>query len=97
MILVKATIKRLRKFRGIFKVSRISCLYIDVPTLLRWLVLMIPIMHASCEDDKKCTFAYIFMMNEGAVSWKSVKQTLTTSSIVKAEYVACYEATCHAI
>ena len=37
------------------------------------------------------------MMTRGAVSWKSVKQTLTTSSIVEAEYVACYEACCHAI
>ena len=48
-------------------------------------------------DDKKYTFGYIFMMAEGAVSWKSVKQTLTTSSTIKAEYVAYYEATCHVI
>ena len=37
------------------------------------------------------------MMAEGVVSWKSVKQTLTVSSTMKAEYVACYEATCHVI
>ena len=37
------------------------------------------------------------MMVEGVVSWKSVKQTLTASSTTKAEYVECYEATCHAI
>ena len=37
------------------------------------------------------------MMTEDVVSWKSVKQTLTTSSTIEAEYVACYEATCHAI
>ena len=37
------------------------------------------------------------MMDEGAVSWKSVKKTLTTSSTIEVEYVACYEATCHAI
>ena len=48
-------------------------------------------------NDKKSTFGYIFMMAEGTVSWKSVKQTLTTSSTMEAEYVACYEATCHAI
>ena len=36
-------------------------------------------------------------MVEGAVSWKSVKQTLTASSIMEVEYVACYEATSHAI
>ena len=53
--------------------------------------------YASCVDDKKSTSGYIFMMNEGAVSWKSVKQTLTTSSTMEAEYIVCYEATCHAI
>ena len=36
-------------------------------------------------------------MVEGVVLWKSVKQTLTVSSTMEAEYVACYEATCHAI
>ena len=47
--------------------------------------------YAGCVDDKKCTSGYIFMMVEGVVSWKSVKQTLTTSSTMEAEYVACYE------
>ena len=53
--------------------------------------------YVGCVDDKKSTFGYIFMMVEGAVSWKSVKQTLTTFSTLEVEYVACYEATCHAI
>ncbi|RVW38120.1 Retrovirus-related Pol polyprotein from transposon TNT 1-94 [Vitis vinifera] len=48
-------------------------------------------------DDKKSTTGYIFMMAGGAVSWKSVKQTLTASSTMEAEYVACYEACCHAM
>ena len=50
-----------------------------------------------CIDDKKSTTGYIFMMAGGAISWKSVKQTLTASSTMKAKYVACYEACCHAI
>ena len=29
--------------------------------------------------------------------WGCVKQTITTSSTMKAKYVACYEATCHVI
>ena len=29
--------------------------------------------YADCMDDKKSNFGYIFMMAEGAVSWKSVK------------------------
>ena len=53
--------------------------------------------YASYMDDKKSTSGYIFMMVEGVVSWKSVKQTLTTSSTMEAEYVACCEATCHVI
>ena len=53
--------------------------------------------YAGCVDDKKSTSSYIFMMSEGVVSWKSVKQTLTASSTMEAGYVACYEATCHAI
>ena len=51
----------------------------------------------SCVDDKKSTSGYIFMMAEGVVLWKSVKRTLTISSTMEAEYVVCYEATCHAI
>ena len=52
---------------------------------------------AGCIDDKKCTTNYIFMMPGGAVPWKSVKQTLTTSSTMEAKCVACYEACCHAM
>ena len=29
--------------------------------------------YASCMDDKKSTFSYVFMMAEGDISWKSVK------------------------
>ena len=53
--------------------------------------------YASYVDDKNSTFCYIFMMVERAISWKSIKQTLTASSTMEAEYAACYEATCHAI
>ena len=47
--------------------------------------------YAGCMDDKRSTSSYIFMMVGGAVSWKSVKQTLTASSTMEAEYMACYE------
>ena len=53
--------------------------------------------YAGYVDDKKSTSSYIFLMSEGVVSLKSVKQTLTTSSNIEAKYVVCYEATCHAI
>ena len=53
--------------------------------------------YAAYVDDKKSTSSYIFMIVEGAILLKSFKQTLTTSFSMEAEYVACYEATCHAI
>ena len=53
--------------------------------------------YAGYMDDKRSISGYIFMMTRGIVSWKSVKQTLTASSTIEAEYVACYKATCHAI
>ena len=53
--------------------------------------------YASWVDNKKFTSRYIFMMVEGAISWKSVKQTLATSCTIEAEYMVYYEAVCHAI
>ena len=51
---------------------------------------------AGCVDSKKSTSGYIFLLAGGAVSWKSIKQTLTASSTMEAEFVACYEGTSHA-
>ena len=44
-------------------------------------------------DDRKSTSGYIFTLAEGAISWKNSKQTVTTSSTLYAEFVACYDAT----
>jgi hypothetical protein len=44
-------------------------------------------------DDKRSTSGYVFTLAGGAVSWKSLKQTITISSIMYAEFIACYEAT----
>jgi len=52
---------------------------------------------AGCQDSLKSTSGYIFMLASGAVSWRSVKQTLTASSTMAAEFVACYEASNHGI
>src|SRR3954469_3242967 len=43
-------------------------------------------------DSRRSTSGYVFMMVGGAISWKSVKQTLTASSTMEAEFIACYEA-----
>jgi hypothetical protein len=44
-------------------------------------------------DDRKSTLGYVFTLAGEAIWWKSYKQTVTTSSIMYAEFVACYEAT----
>ncbi|XP_059627567.1 secreted RxLR effector protein 161-like [Cornus florida] len=53
--------------------------------------------YAERMDTRKSTFGYVFMLAEGPTSWKSQKQSLVASSTMEAEFVACYEATCHAI
>lgn len=52
---------------------------------------------AGCVDTKKSTLGYIFTLAEGAISWKSSKQSVTASSTMQAEFVACYEATGQAV
>jgi hypothetical protein len=44
-------------------------------------------------DIEKSTSGYIFTLTNGAISWKSSKQTITTLSMMYAEFAACYEAT----
>ncbi|XP_073051223.1 secreted RxLR effector protein 161-like [Primulina eburnea] len=52
---------------------------------------------ARCEDSKRSTSGYIYLLAGGAISWKSAKQTLIASSTMAAEFVACYEASNHGI
>jgi len=52
---------------------------------------------AGCVDLRRSTSGYIFMLAGGAVSWKSVKQTLTTTSTMESEFVSCFEATLHGV
>ncbi|BAT79480.1 hypothetical protein VIGAN_02237600 [Vigna angularis var. angularis] len=47
---------------------------------------------AGCQDSLRSTSSYIFMLASDAVSWCSAKQTLTASSTMTTEFVACYEA-----
>ena len=39
-------------------------------------------------DDRKSTSGYVFVYNDGAVSWKSFKQPIIADSTMEAEYVA---------
>ena len=45
---------------------------------------------AGCVDSRKSTSGYIFIMAGGAVSWRSVKQTLIATSTMEAEFVSCF-------
>ncbi|XP_075107162.1 secreted RxLR effector protein 161-like [Nicotiana tabacum] len=52
---------------------------------------------AGCIDTRKSTFGYLFQLAEGAISWKSAKQSVIVTSTMEAEFVACFEATIHAL
>ena len=44
-------------------------------------------------DTRKSTFGYLFLLADGAISWKSAKQSVIATSTMEAEFVACFEAT----
>ena len=48
---------------------------------------------AGCVDSRKSTSGHIFIIVGGAVSWRSVKQTLIATSTMEDEFVSCFEAT----
>ncbi|CAM9000467.1 unnamed protein product [Rhodiola kirilowii] len=47
---------------------------------------------AGCQDNRRSTSRYIYLLAGGTISWRSAKQSLITSSTVAAEFVAFYEA-----
>jgi hypothetical protein len=47
---------------------------------------------AGCVDSQKSTSGYVFTLTNGAISWKNIKQRLTTSSTMYAKFIAYYEA-----
>ena len=53
--------------------------------------------YVGCVDSRKSTSDYIFMLDGGAVSWRSVKQTLTITFTMEAEFVSYFEATSHGV
>ena len=53
--------------------------------------------YACCLDGRKSTSGFIFLLAGGAISWKSVKQSIVASSTMVAEFVVCFEASSHAL
>ena len=52
---------------------------------------------ADCVDSRRSTSGYIFILAGGAISWRSVKQTMTATSTMEAEFISCFEATSHGV
>ncbi|GAA0183715.1 hypothetical protein LIER_31080 [Lithospermum erythrorhizon] len=50
-----------------------------------------------CMDTRKSTFDYLFLLAEGAISWKSAKQSVIVAFTMEAEFVACFMATNHGL
>ncbi|GKD52198.1 hypothetical protein Tco_1281174, partial [Tanacetum coccineum] len=48
-------------------------------------------------DDTKSQTGYVFILNGGAVDWKSSKQSTTVMSATEAEYIAASEAVMEAV
>ncbi|XP_073139007.1 uncharacterized protein [Henckelia pumila] len=48
-------------------------------------------------DDSKSTFGFVFILNGGAVSWKSSKQDTVADSTTEAEYIAASDASKEAV
>ncbi|XP_052734062.1 secreted RxLR effector protein 161-like [Vigna angularis] len=53
--------------------------------------------YAGCVDSRKSTFGYVYLLVGRAISWKSAKQSVIATSTMEAEFVACFEATVHAL
>ncbi|RVW94610.1 Retrovirus-related Pol polyprotein from transposon TNT 1-94 [Vitis vinifera] len=51
---------------------------------------------AGCVDSRKSTSGYIFILAGGAISWRSINQTLTATSTMEVEFISCFEVTSHA-
>ncbi|GJV44890.1 hypothetical protein Tco_1429426 [Tanacetum coccineum] len=49
------------------------------------------------ENDTKSQTGYVFVLNGGAVDWKSSKQSTTAMSATESEYIAASEAAMEAI
>ncbi|XP_075111689.1 secreted RxLR effector protein 161-like [Nicotiana tabacum] len=52
---------------------------------------------AGYQDTMKSTSLYIFILGRGVISWKSEKQSITATSTMESEFIACFETASHAV
>jgi hypothetical protein len=43
------------------------------------------------KDDRKFMSGYVFPLTGGAISWRSSKQSIIASSMMYAEFIACFD------
>nr|GEW39945.1 retrotransposon protein, putative, Ty1-copia subclass [Tanacetum cinerariifolium] len=48
-------------------------------------------------DDLKSQTRYLFVLNGGAIDWKSAKQSIFATSSLEAEYIAAFDASKKAV
>ncbi|PKI44372.1 hypothetical protein CRG98_035231 [Punica granatum] len=52
---------------------------------------------AGCQDSRRSTSGYVYLLAGGAISWKSAKQTLASTSTLETKFISCHEASNHGI
>ncbi|GAA0163100.1 transmembrane signal receptor [Lithospermum erythrorhizon] len=50
-----------------------------------------------CNDSRKSTSGYVFMLANGSIYWRSTKQTLMATSTMEDEFISCFKATSHGV
>ena len=55
------------------------------------------VAHTTNEDDSRVQSGYVLLLNGGAVSWRSSKQSIVADSTTESEYIAASEATKEAV
>ncbi|KAL8101103.1 hypothetical protein AgCh_033113 [Apium graveolens] len=50
-----------------------------------------------CKDERKSTSGYVYLLDGGAISWRSAKQMLVASSTMATEYITCFVASNQAL
>ena len=48
-------------------------------------------------DFRKSISGYIFKLADGAIPWRSAKQTFTATSNMEVEFIFCFEASSHGV